>query len=155
MNLFRLLVFASLLPAAPVSADTADTAGGKIQFLHVLDGKPIEFTYRPDQTITPAVEEFHQTARNFYRGDPDAVQAGKKLYSRLCKSCHLEDGTGRIGPNLVDDVWVRPRTDTEKGRFEIIYAGGAGAMQAFGRRIDQDDILKVMAYVDDLRARAK
>jgi cytochrome c-L len=43
-----------------------------------------------------------------------------------------------------------PRTDTQKGKFEIVYAGGAGAMQAFGRRIDQDQILKVLAYVETL-----
>jgi cytochrome c-L len=36
--------------------------------------------------------------------------------------------------------------------FEIIYAGGAGAMQAFGRRLGQDEILKVMAYVSALAA---
>jgi cytochrome c-L len=41
---------------------------------------------------------------------------------------------------------------TDQGKFEIIYAGGAGAMQAFGRRITQDDILHVMAYLDELKA---
>ena len=122
----------------------------KIQFLHVLDDEPIEFKYRTNQKITDAVKQFHKTAKNPYSGNDAAIADGKKLYGKLCKACHLKDGTGRIGPNLVDGDWIRPRTNTEKGRFEIIYAGGAGAMQAFGRRIDQDDILKVMAYVDSL-----
>ena len=31
--------------------------------------------------------------------------------------------------------------------------GGAGAMQPFGRRIGQEDILKVMAYIDTFRSK--
>ena len=60
-------------------------------------------------------------------------------------------GRGRIGPSLVGDNPKRARTGTERGRFEIIYAGGAGAMQAFGRRLDQNEILQVMAYLEVLR----
>lgn len=123
----------------------------EIEFRSALTDKPLEFKYRTDQTITPAVEEFHQTGVNPYAGDAQALADGEKVYQKLCQACHLKDGTGRIGPNLTDDQWTRARTDTEVGRFEIIYGGGAGAMQAFGRRIDQDDILKVMAYIDTFR----
>jgi cytochrome c-L len=72
------------------------------------------------------------------------------LFKKWCQSCHLADGSGRIGPNLTDDHWRYPRTATDQGKFEIIYAGGAGAMQAFGKRLDQDAILKVMAFLDTL-----
>lgn len=33
----------------------------------------------------------------------------------------------------------------------MIYAGGAGAMQTFGKRIDQDQILKIIAFTDTFR----
>lgn len=132
------------------AADTGPGEAETIVFLHALDNQPIEFTFRPDQEITPQVTQFKQTGENPYRGDADAIQAGQKLYTKLCQACHLKDGTGRIGPNLIDDQLKYPRTDTDVGMFEIIYAGGAGAMQPFGRRIDQDDILKVMAYVETL-----
>jgi cytochrome c-L len=126
-------------------------AEGNIVFLHALDNQPIEFDLRPKQQITPAVEQFHKTAENAYSGDPDAIEAGRKLYARLCQACHLADGSGRIGPSLVGDSPKRARTGTDRGRFEIIYAGGAGAMQAFGQRLDQDQILQVMAYLEVLR----
>src|SRR5690606_8303812 len=109
-------------------------AEGNIVFRHALDNQPIEFDLRPEQ-ITPAVEQFHKTAENAYSGDPDATAAGKRIYARLCQACHLPDGSGRIGPSLVDGEGARPRTGTDRGRFEIIYAGGAGAMQAFGQRL--------------------
>ena len=138
--------------AALVLALAAPAAGGDVPaYRHALTGKPLELSYRPKQTLTPAVETFHQTGTNAYVGDEAALKDGAKVYKKLCQACHLKDGTGRIGPNLTDDTWTRERTDTEVGRFEIIYGGGAGAMQAFGRRIDQDDILKVMAYIDTFR----
>lgn len=146
----------SIRPAAGLAAAIALAAAGAwaagpIAFKNALDDSPLEFEHRTDQEITPAVETFHQTGENPYGGDEAAIADGKKIYAKLCKACHLKDGTGRIGPNLTDDQWVRKRTDTEVGRFEIIYGGGAGAMQAFGRRIDQDDILKVMAFIDTFR----
>lgn len=136
------------------SAQDAETENGEngIVFRHVLDNSPIEFEFKPDQEITEAVETFHQTAKNPYDGNEEAIADGKELYGRLCVACHLKDGTGRIGPNLVDDKYGYDRIATDKGQFEIIYAGGAGAMQAFGRRITQDEILRVMAYLDELRA---
>jgi cytochrome c-L len=100
------------------------------------------------------VEEFHKTVENAYAGDQGAIEAGQKLYARLCQACHLKDGSGRIGPSLVGDNPKRARTGTERGRFEIIYAGGAGAMQAFGQRLDQDQILQLMAYLEVLRKEA-
>lgn len=56
-----------------------------------------------------------------------------------------------MGPSLVDDTWTHEGLETDKGMFEIIYGGGVGAMQAFGRRYDQDQILRVMAYIRQLR----
>jgi cytochrome c-L len=134
--------------------ESARDANGDIIFLHALDNQPIEFSYRPDQEITPAVEQFHKTAENPYAGDQAAIEAGQELYVKLCQACHLKDGTGRIGPSLVSDSPKRARTGTDRGRFEIIYAGGAGAMQAFGRRIDQDQVLQLLAYLEVLREQA-
>ena len=136
--------------AEDVPADV-EFADGKVVFRSALDSEPMEFAYRTEQTLTTQVEEFYKTGINPYAGDPDAIKAGAKQYKKLCQSCHLKEGVGRIGPTLNDDKWERPRTHTEVGRFEIIYGGGAGAMQAFGRRIDQDSILKTMAYIDTFR----
>lgn len=120
------------------------------EFLKALNNQPLEFTFRPDQEITPQVEEFHATGENPYAGDADAIAAGQASYRKLCAACHLPDGSGRIGPNLIHGDWKYDRTHTEVGRFEIIYGGGAGSMQAFGQRIDQDEILKIMAFMDSI-----
>ena len=136
--------------SSDTSEENSDVAATKPVLLHALTNKPLTLDFRPDQAITDAVAHFLNTGENQYAGDTDALIGGKKVYQKLCQACHLKDGTGRIGPNLTDDTWTRERTNTQVGRFEIIYGGGAGAMQAFGRRIDQDDILKVMAFIDTL-----
>ncbi len=144
------------LPVVLVVVGLASTAwASEIEFLSTLTNKPLDFKYRTDQTITEAVEHFHATGENQYAGVEEALADGKKVYKKLCQACHLADGSGRIGPNLTDDAWMKQRTDTDVGRFEIIYGGGAGAMQAFGQRIDQDDILKVMAFIDTFRSADK
>lgn len=131
------------------SSAQGDASG--IEFLHALTNKPLDMNMRPEQELTSAVLEFHQTGINPYSADEARIAAGKKLYAKQCQACHLKDGSGRIGPNLTDDNWTRSRADTETGRFEVVYGGSAGAMQAFGLRMDQDEILEVMAYIDTFR----
>jgi cytochrome c-L len=158
-RLGRLTLAVLLIATTPALAQTAGAPaapagdGGAVEFHHVLDGRKFELTYKPDQQITDAVAVFQKTVQNPYNGQPDAVADGKKLYDQYCAACHLKDGTGRIGPNLIDNDHLYPQTANDKGLFEIVYAGGAGAMQPFGRRITQDQILKVMAYVNSLKTK--
>ena len=142
---FALAAAAILLGASPAIPDDG------VQFLDPLTDEPIAFEYRPDQEITPAVEQMHATGENAYLGEEQAILDGEATYKKLCQACHMPDGSGRIGPSLIDDQHKYERTGSQKGQFEIVYAGGAGAMQAFGRRIDQDEILKVLAYVEALK----
>jgi cytochrome c-L len=139
----------------PLAAQDQGTPPDKppVVFKDVLTNQPMPFDYRPDQTITEAVKTFHRTAENPYDGDAQAITTGKQLYAQHCQACHLPSGKGQMGPSLIDDQWSHPGTGSDKGMFEIIYGGGTGAMQPFGKRIDQDQILKIMAYIQTLRAK--
>lgn len=129
----------------------APAPGAGVAFLHALDNRPLALNMHPNETITEQVRAFLKTGNNPYRGNRQAIEAGKQIYNQWCAACHLEDGTGRIGSNLVDDQYTYPRVKTDVGTFEVIYGGGSGAMQAFGNRITQDDILKIMAYLSSLK----
>ena len=63
----------------------------------------------------------------------------------------MPDGSGRIGPSLIGNEHHYDRFSTDKGIFEIIYGGATGAMQPFGKRLKQDEILKVIAYVRSVK----
>lgn len=123
-----------------------------IVFKHPLDNSPIEVKLLPNEKETDAVKEFHATGQNRYRDAPATVVEGKELYEQHCQSCHLPDGSGRLGPSLITDDWKYKRCATDVGMFEVIYAGAAGAMQSFFRRgVAQDDMLKIIAYVRTLK----
>jgi cytochrome c-L len=138
--------------AEQVEQPPIEMADGEVVFRDPLTNEVLEL---PEEDITPAVETFRQTGENPHTGDEEATAEGGEVYRRLCAPCHLPDGTGRIGPNLVDDTWKYPRAETDVGRFEVIHAGAAGAMQAFGDRLSQDDILRVMAHLDELQRQAQ
>jgi cytochrome c-L len=149
-------IAAILLTIAAASAQPADeiesaAEGDVLEFTHVLNNAPLDvLTPRASETFTEAVDEFHGTGQNPYSGDAEAISDGQRSYNRWCQACHLRDGSGRIGPPLNDTQVRHERASTDKGMFEIIYGGAAGAMQPFGRRIDQDEILRLMAFLETL-----
>ena len=144
---FRLIgvCAASVLFASPALPDA-------IVFRHVLDNSPLDVKPRPNEVETDAVKRFKETGKNPYNGDQAALAEGKKIYQTNCQACHLPDGSGRIGPSLIDGNWKYERAATDVGMFEIVYGGASGAMQSFARRgMTQDQMLKVMAYVRSLK----
>jgi cytochrome c(L) len=144
----------------PSGAETARTAsapvetsstGGPFQLMHPLDNKALQFNLMPADKVTPALEQFRKAGVNPYNGNATAIADGKKAYAQWCASCHLADATGRMGSNLIDGQVTYPRVKTDAGFFEVVYAGATGAMQSFGNRVAQDDILKIIAYVNSLK----
>ncbi len=139
-----------LAAAALLVATVLPPAAAGVALRHPVDDSPIDATPRPAEA-TEAVRRFHETGSNVYVNDAQAIAEGKRHYETWCQSCHLPDGTGRIGPSLVDDAVGYPRTRTDVGLFEIVFAGGTGAMQPFRDRLTQDEILRVIAYVRSLK----
>lgn len=140
------------IPSAIAVLLFAFGASAAVEFKNALTNAPLDVQPNKNEVETDAVKTFKESGQNPYNGDAAALEAGKKIYTTQCVACHLPDGTGRIGPNLVDDTVVHERVATDIGMFEIIYGGGAGAMQSFHKRgLSQDDILKVMAYVRSLK----
>jgi cytochrome c-L len=142
VRLFGLTLFVSA--TSPLQAE--------IVFRHALDNSVLDVKPRPNEVETEAVKEFKATGKNPYIGDDKALADGKKLYQANCQACHLPDGSGRMGPSLIADTWVRERAATDVGMFEIIYGGASGAMQSFARRgMTQDEMLRIIAYVRSLK----
>jgi cytochrome c-L len=147
----RLLRFHALAAAGVLALMTMAHAAGVPQFTNALDDSPLDNKLLPDEKITDGVQKFYDTGEDPYKGDAQALAEGKELYDTFCQACHLPDGSGRIGPSLIGDTHHYPRFTTDKGIFEIVYGGGAGAMQPFGKRLTQDQILHIIAYVRSLK----
>lgn len=128
-----------------------EAAAALPQFTSPIDDGPLQVGTLPGEKITDAVQKFYETGEDPYKGNPAALAQGKDLYDTYCQACHLPDGSGRIGPSLIGDAHHYPRFTTDKGIFEIVYGGATGAMQPFGKRLTQDQILHVIAYVRSLK----
>lgn len=122
----------------------------QVEFRHVFDNSPLDVAPKPNEQFTDAVREFHRTGQNPYGGKQEAIEQGKQLYGQFCQACHLPGGSGGMGASLIGDKHIYPRVTTDTGLFEVIFGGASGAMQPFGLRMTQDQILQVMAYVRTL-----
>ncbi len=140
------------LLAAALSASLVVPAFAAVEFRHALDDSPLDLSPIEGETITDAVKEFRETGKNPYDGNAEAVAEGKALYEENCQTCHMPDGTGGMGPSLIDDVFLNERANTDVGKFEIIHSGASGAMRPFSKRgVTQDQILKLIAYIHTLK----
>jgi cytochrome c-L len=144
----------------PLAAAVALAAGGLIsmpsggsaetEFRYAIDNSPLDVTPKPGESLTDAVQEFRQTGKNPYSGREPAIADGRKLYMTYCQACHLPDGSGRMGASLIGEKHVHERITNDVGLFEVIFGGAMGAMQPFSKRMTQDEILKVMAFLRTL-----
>jgi cytochrome c-L len=147
-NPASLAVAAGLLAGGLVVLSSHGVAD--VEFRYAIDNSPLDVTPKPGETLTDAVMEFRKTGENPYNGKPDVMADGQRLYRTFCQSCHLPDGSGRMGASLIGEKHVHERIAKDVGLFEVIFGGASGAMQPFSKRMTQDEILKVMAYVRTL-----
>jgi cytochrome c-L len=136
--------------AATIVLWSAPALPQQVEFHHVFDNSVLDVAPKPNEQFTEAVREFHRTGQNPYAGKPEAIEGGKQLYGQFCQGCHMPDGSGGMGANLIGDKHIYPRITTDTGLFEVVFGGAAGAMQPFEPRMSQDQILHVMAYVRTL-----
>lgn len=138
--------------AAMLAPVLPSTAIADVEFRHALDDSPLDLEPIKGEEITDAVTSFRKDGVNPYNGQADAVSAGQALFDDNCQACHGADGTGGMGPSLVDEVYVNTRANTDVGMFEIIHSGASGAMRSFSERgVTQDQILKIIAYIHSLK----
>jgi cytochrome c oxidase cbb3-type subunit III len=83
---------------------------------------------------------------NPYDGDSRAINHGQQLFNWFnCTGCHGGYGGGGIGPPLVNGE-RNPARD-----FDFIYSGREAGMPAYGGRIPDDQIWRIVAYIQALQ----
>jgi cytochrome c oxidase cbb3-type subunit III len=86
---------------------------------------------------------------NPYEGNAARIAEGGKLFIAYnCMDCHGADGAGAMGPSLQDGRWHFG--GTSGSIFQSIYEGRPEGMPAWGGRIAEDQIWRLVAYVQTL-----
>src|SRR5688500_13232125 len=76
------------------------------------------------------------------------IAEGQRLFQHFdCSGCHAAGG-GAIGPALTDDEWIYG--STADNIFWTIVEGRPQGMPAFGGRIAEENVWKIVAYVRSL-----
>jgi hypothetical protein len=88
---------------------------------------------------------------NPLEGDKKAIQEGRRLYNWMnCKGCHGEGGGG-IGPTLWDDQWKYGGRGVDIA--ESILYGRPDGMPAFAGQIPEENMWRIIAYVQSMEPR--
>ncbi len=85
-----------------------------------------------------------------FTGDRVALREGRKLFNWYnCSGCHGGHAGGGMGPSLRDAVWLYGNRDDQI--FDSIAAGRGKGMPAWGSKIPEDQIWKLVAYIKSMR----
>ena len=100
----------------------------------------------------PGPGENGPSIANPYAGDKTGMGEGRQLFNRMnCAGCHGDHAGGGMGPSLRDVVWMYGATDAQI--FDSIARGRAHGMPAWGVKLNDDQIWKIVAYIKTLRTR--
>jgi cytochrome c oxidase cbb3-type subunit 3 len=98
----------------------------------------------------PGPSERPQRPENPYRALRSAAAEGRQLFIRFnCSGCHGGRAGGGMGPSLRDVDWLYGSTDAQI--FSTIAEGRAHGMPAWGTKLTDDQVWKLVAYVKSLR----
>jgi cytochrome c oxidase cbb3-type subunit 3 len=85
---------------------------------------------------------------NPYHGDAAAIAKGAETWTTICVACHLPEGTGLVGPSLVDPYWKYGNAD--KDLFQTVSEGRPLGMPPWGPQLGTEKIWQVLAYLETL-----
>jgi len=85
-----------------------------------------------------------------YIHDQVALREGWRLFNWYnCSGCHGGHGGGGMAPTLRDPVWLYGSSDAHI--FASIAEGRGKGMPAWGTKIPEDQIWKLVAYIKSMR----
>lgn len=97
----------------------------------------------------PGVGQEPRLDEDPYATNTVALAEGRQLFIYYnCYGCHGGHGGGGMGPSLRDPVWIYGSSDAHV--FDSIAQGRGKGMPAWGVRLSQDQIWKLVAYVKSM-----
>jgi cytochrome c oxidase cbb3-type subunit III len=98
----------------------------------------------------PGPEKQVTLTANPYSQDPKAIAEGKRLFNWYnCAGCHGGRAGGGMGPSLRDGAWISGGSDAHI--FNSIADGRANGMPAWGSKLPEEQIWKIVAYIKSMR----
>ena len=81
---------------------------------------------------------------------PDKVAAGREVWVSHCVACHLDNGSGSVGPNLTDEYWIHGCEPMDM--LKILNNGvTTKGMPAWQNQLGPSRVYAVLAYILTIR----
>lgn len=99
---------------------------------------------------TPGPRDNVAVAKSPFASDATTLNDGRVYFLRYnCAGCHGDHAGGGMGPSLRDDAWLYG--GDEAHIFDSIAEGRAQGMPAWGAKLPEDIVWKLVAYIQSLR----
>ncbi len=82
----------------------------------------------------------------------EGLELGGILFVNQCAGCHGSNATGRTGPALIRPDWTFDRDNVRYIVGRIRSGNPAAGMPAFSGRIRDEDIGKIVAYIEAMNS---
>ncbi|MFI5148155.1 MAG: cbb3-type cytochrome c oxidase N-terminal domain-containing protein [Bacteroidia bacterium] len=82
--------------------------------------------------------------------DAGSLAEGKEIFLTNCAKCHLDDGGGKVGPNLTDDYWLHGGSINDIFKT-IKYGYTDKGMISWQGTLSPEQIAKVASFVKSLK----
>ncbi|HEX5385745.1 MAG TPA: c-type cytochrome [Gemmatimonadales bacterium] len=118
----------------------ADSSGSDVYRMHLVAGG-----------VQPGIHPhvIYGERHNPYGQDKTVLTEGRRLFTMYnCSGCHGGHAGGGMGPSLRDSLWSYGNTDTQL--FATITEGRPAGMPAWGPKIPEDQIWKLISYIRSL-----
>lgn len=141
------LLAAAVLPLAALAQEGHDHSHGGSPILPGVKTSPEPTAVRTTELV-PGAPTAKPQIRNPYAGNMQALREGQRFYDWFnCSGCHSHGGGG-MGPPLMDDQWIYGSDPANV--FASIVEGRPNGMPAFGTKLAEEQIWKLVAYVRSL-----
>ncbi|KHE90988.1 MAG: c-type cytochrome [Candidatus Scalindua rubra] len=120
------------------------------------DGILDDYVIKLNEAHTPAQSskqkpEISENELSALLQDADALAEGKEIFGDKCALCHGNSGQGLIGPNLIDNCWLRGKGKISDIAVTIRSGIPDKGMIAWENRIPEQQILHIAAYIKSIQ----
>lgn len=137
-----------VLPILVAAALAAGGCEGNTRLLEAQGATPGVMT--PVGPVPGPGVAAHGNPNPYAASDPIATTEGRRWFNLYnCSGCHGGHAGGGMGPSLRDVDWLYGDTDAQI--FDSIAEGRAHGMPAWGTKLPEDHIWKLVAYIRSLR----
>ena len=78
--------------------------------------------------------------------DASSLAKGQETWTKICAACHLADGGGLVGPNMIDSYWIHG--NTVQALYKVVTDGVIQkGMLPYKDQLSDKSRLEVVSYV--------